>query len=325
MRRFRFAAVASVALALGLGAAGCLPVLKPKPDPPTTTTTTTTTKPAVDTLLQPGEPNPYGPSNKGEFVAVCPFSHTATVDPIVSPGVNPFGHSHDFFGNVHTDQDSIPESLRGQDTTCVTAFDASGYWVPTLFDTASGTNVQVTASSATFFYRVNYPQDPAKVEPFPADLLMIAGNAKATAPQASYVEHWSCASTPNTQSALLPASCAGSEFVLTLTFPECWDGVNVNSADHKSHMAYALGNSCPADHPHLVPQLTYEIHWPDQGADDSKLALSSDLMASPPATPGTTTHGDFMNGWSLETMNQRVTQCLQKAVICDKDGIVTGS
>lgn len=39
-----------------------------------------------------------------------------------------------------------------------------------------------------------------------------------------------------------------------VVFPSCWDGVNVDSDDHKSHMSYPLGSApdsgdCPDTHP----------------------------------------------------------------------------
>lgn len=51
----------------------------------------------------------------------------------------------------------------------------------------------------------------------------------------------------------------------TIIFPSCWDGVNLDSPDHKSHVAYAPGNSalagdkCPSTHPVRIPQVMYEI------------------------------------------------------------------
>jgi hypothetical protein len=51
----------------------------------------------------------------------------------------------------------------------------------------------------------------------------------------------------------------------SLIFPSCWDGKNLDSPDHKSHMAYSgtgtggLGyGACPATHPIRVPQVMYE-------------------------------------------------------------------
>ena len=86
MGRFRCAVVASVVLVLGVGAAGCLPPLAPSPSPKV----------------------------EGQFVAECPFDHRGTLDPIVAPGSTTFWHEHDFFGNTHTDQNSIPEAFAGR-------------------------------------------------------------------------------------------------------------------------------------------------------------------------------------------------------------------
>ena len=45
----------------------------------------------------------------------------------------------------------------------------------------------------------------------------------------------------------------GSFLRLHIRFPECWDGRNIDSADHKSHMAYSRAGVCPSTHPISVP------------------------------------------------------------------------
>lgn len=53
----------------------------------------------------------------------------------------------------------------------------------------------------------------------------------------------------------------------SITFPSCWDGKNLDSPDHASHVAYSpdglvlAGSSCPATHPVRIPQLMYEMNW----------------------------------------------------------------
>jgi hypothetical protein len=58
-----------------------------------------------------------------------------------------------------------------------------------------------------------------------------------------------------------------------VTFPTCWDGVNLDSPDHQSHVAYAeipyepyappMGSQnrgrCPQSHPVHLPQIMYEV------------------------------------------------------------------
>ena len=49
-------------------------------------------------------------------------------------------------------------------------------------------------------------------------------------------------------------------------FPSCWDGVNLDSADHKSHMSYPIGQFnggvCPSSHPKRLISLFYEYIIP---------------------------------------------------------------
>lgn len=55
--------------------------------------------------------------------------------------------------------------------------------------------------------------------------------------------------------------------LLTLNVCRCWDGKNVDSPDHKSHVAYPSSGTfessgpCPATHPVKLPQVMYEVMW----------------------------------------------------------------
>lgn len=50
-------------------------------------------------------------------------------------------------------------------------------------------------------------------------------------------------------------------------FPTCWDGVNLDSPDHREHVAYPAsgtfesGGPCPATHPVRLPQILLETVW----------------------------------------------------------------
>lgn len=54
----------------------------------------------------------------------------------------------------------------------------------------------------------------------------------------------------------------------------CWDGVNLDSPDHKSHVAYPVGGTfetgapCPSTHPVKIPQLFFEIMWDTRQFND---------------------------------------------------------
>ena len=52
-----------------------------------------------------------------------------------------------------------------------------------------------------------------------------------------------------------------------LTFSSCWDGKNLDSPDHKAHVAYPTKGpanflstgDCPSTHPVKIPQLMLEV------------------------------------------------------------------
>lgn len=82
-------------------------------------------------------------------------------------------------------------------------------------------------------------------------------------------------------------------------FPSCWDGKNLDSADHKSHMAYPIENynsgNCPDTHPVHLVSIFYEMFIPvDQYSYDG---AGTWVFANGDPT-GRGFHGDFQNGWT---------------------------
>lgn len=65
--------------------------------------------------------------------------------------------------------------------------------------------------------------------------------------------------TPNLPNTNCPDGVRGQVFL-----PSCWDGVNLDSANHKSHVAYPSNvdsGTCPPTHPIRFISLFYEIFW----------------------------------------------------------------
>lgn len=63
--------------------------------------------------------------------------------------------------------------------------------------------------------------------------------------------------------AYLDANCKDG-LRLELMFPSCWDGKNLDSEDHKSHVAYpdlVMNGNCPDSHPVHLPGLLFETIW----------------------------------------------------------------
>jgi hypothetical protein len=224
------------------------------------------------------------------FSVLCGFSHLRQVDPIVTPG--PAGtlasHLHAFFGNRSTDADSTRASLVRAGTTCELSKDRAGYWVPTLVR-PDGTVVLPTG--AFVYYRAPEAIADEAIRPFPRDFRLISDR---------YVYH--CGSMRRQSSGAV--DCRGvphSKVVLSILFPPCWDGVNVDTPDHRSHAVWPRGLECPASHPVEVPVIGLHVHFPlDHITPEWRLTSG----------PLDTAHGDFLNSWKQRALKRLVRQCL---------------
>jgi hypothetical protein len=257
-------------------------------------------------------PNDRGRGNKGmkrqlagvNFISSCRFSHRAPDDPIVFPGKPGLSHDHSFVGNASTNAFSTVDSLLAATTTCQRAADTAAYWMPTLYVGGSA----VTPQGATIYYR---RRTAAKVSPFPAGLKMIAGSSRATAPQSLAVTYWNCgAQTGIAPSSTVPTcpDTRGSSLRLHVNFPDCWDGSNLDSPDHVSHMAYSTRGSCPATHPVAVPRISLIYKYPVTGGADVTLASGGQFSG----------HADFFNAWKEGQLTRLVNSCLNALRHCGR-------
>lgn len=213
-------------------------------------------------------------------------------------------HEHQFFGNLSIDGSTTADTdLRGQPSTCQGGpVNATGYWTPTLYQAGQ----RVDPLRMLVYYKS--PRDSQDVDQFlPAGLRMISDDGS-----------WRCRNnrggTHTSLDALAAAaggSCNGAELRGTIHFPQCWDGVRLDSPDHRSHMAYAVGGVCPGTHPVLLPQVEEFIDYP--GDNIRQLTISSDLGAE----PGTTLHADWMNGWDAAAVDIIMEHCIQAGKSCN--------
>jgi hypothetical protein len=232
---------------------------------------------------------------KDRFTVTCAFSHRASDDPIVFPGQAGASHSHDFFANRSTSADSTYASLRAAPTTCDRAEDTAAYWLPTLYQDGTA----LTPAEAKIYYADR--GDPTNVKAFPPDLRMIAGNSKATSPQDKSVMSWACESTTIDHLQEPPQTCPeGSRLVVSMRFPNCWDGQNLDSPDHQSHMTYSKGRPCPSTHPVRTPEIVLDVKYPT--TNGTGLTFSSGSRY--------TGHADFINAWDQTTLETLVQRCI---------------
>ncbi len=231
----------------------------------------------------------------GYFAIGCAFSHRNQDDPIVFPNLPGRSHDHTYFGNESTNAASTPASLReaGQ-TSCRLRADTAAYWAPTLF--VSGRAVEPLGAIAYYVRRTR-----GEVQPFPPGLKMIAGNAAARSAQSQTVTFWSCGRRSGVgPSSSIPTCPDGRSLRLVVNFPNCWDGSRLDSADHKSHMAYSVDGACPASHPVAVPALTILIGYPVAGGASAELASGGQFSG----------HADFVNAWDQRALAALVDRYL---------------
>jgi Domain of unknown function (DUF1996) len=238
------------------------------------------------------------------FVETCRFSHSAPDDPIVFPGKAGASHDHTFVGNRSTNASSTFGTLRASGTTCMRRADKAGYWVPTLLQNGA----PIYPQGATIYYRRN---TLSSVTPFPNNFRMIAGDATSSAPQGMRITSWSCGLLSGVRPSATVPTCPdarGSFLRLHVRFPSCWDGASLDSANHKSHLAYAMRGRCPSTHPVAVPAITQIYRYATRGGDGFTLASGGQFSA----------HADFLNAWHPGTLRRLVDECLNGLLHCGR-------
>lgn len=243
--------------------------------------------------------SPPANASKGEFHVACELSHVTNDDPIVSPGQPGVAHLHDFYGNASTGAFSTYRSMTRSGTTCGFSADTSGYWSPALVD-PSGTAVEPTGITAYYFAR-------GVVSAPPKDLRIVAGGDTRNLKVSGYA----CGEGRPISS--VPMNCRSDWLKGVIVFPSCWDGRNLDSRDHKSHMAYPTGRGCPNAYAVKIPKIVLHINY---GIHDGRgYALASDAMMG--MDRGMSLHADFWNTWDQSVLEQQVSNCLNAGKSCD--------
>jgi len=275
---------------------------------------------------------PAGPHTVGAFRTVCGFAKMAKDDPIVYPGQTGAAHLHTFIGNTSVDAFSTVDSIanKGNSTCAGGTLNRSSYWFPAMIDTGR----PLVPASSVVYYKGHYEFDSsAVVQPMPHGLRMVSKGAKNTDPAttgARYVCYGANGELPTWKNTITQAvadgTCkVGGDFVMMAVFPFCWDGVNLDSPDHASHLSAVVQDGtapfakhCPTTHPVVLPAISYNIHYtiPDDQAV-SRWRLSSDMDAMLPA--GISGHADYFIGWDTDILQTWVTKCLKARMDCHAD------
>ncbi|KAJ3577887.1 hypothetical protein NPX13_g2680 [Xylaria arbuscula] len=220
-------------------------------------------------------------------------------------------------------------------STCKAVEDLSSYWVPTLYYHAQNGSllpVEQVGGALIYYLQRTDPNDPNAAEgliPFPEDFRMIAGskmNRNYTDTPEQNAVSFVCLGTEGPATYALPKQNCPGGLRTQLIMPSCWDGKNVDSPDHKSHMAYPSGidhGACPDSHPRRFITIFYEVTWSVDEFKDQWYGDQQPFVFSHGDPTGYGYHGDFINGWDLPTLQKAINECTADSGVIEECGAFT--
>jgi hypothetical protein len=249
-------------------------------------------------------------------------------DPVVSSG-KVSAHAHKIVGGNGFGFEMTYEQARGsQCSSCPIKQDLSNYWTPKLYYQAQdgtfqsvptvGDNEQDLNGGMTVYYQQRGPAaNDGTMKAFPEGFRMLAGDSSKRNSSGGFEAEaisFACLGSGKDETNELPNYNCPDGLRAQVYFPSCWDGVNRDSADHKSHMAYPASGAynngpCPASHPVQLISLFFEVLYDTNKFASQWYGSSHPFVFANGDANGGGFHGDFVNGWEIETLKSIVETC----------------
>lgn len=235
----------------------------------------------------------------------------ANIDPIVSPGVSPSAHPHQFYGGGPVDPTETSASLRTKVTSCVVQTNHSAFWMPTVEEDGvrliPGTTSSGGGKQALVYYRCKHSASVcATIKAFPEDFGVVQGNANATSAAANPafaggLGGWRCGTGGGAFSSVPPATCNSGVLVASVTFGNC---LLANGT-----LSPAVNSTCTAAGGEPIARIQqYFRFWVGTGAVGT-ITIGGGL-------PAYQLHADYLFGWDLAAFESFLDKCIRVSVDC---------
>ncbi|GAB9472376.1 Murein transglycosylase [Globisporangium polare] len=238
------------------------------------------------------------------------------VDPIASLG-SASGHLHAVSGGNGFSMNADGDAMRNSTcTSCPISADLSAYWVPQLYvKFKNGSGFGLIESHQIVYYEPRGKKGE-KVIAFPPGLKMLAGDPNLRTKGDSIQQKaitWQCIDYTNShpEQQGIPNFKCPQGLRGQVNFPMCWNGKDLDSHDHKSHVAYATGldgGDCPTGFQKMV-KIFYEAFYSVDKYDSEWVDGKHPFVLANGDPTGFGFHGDFLNGWDHQVLQDAVEQC----------------
>ncbi|KAI9844685.1 MAG: hypothetical protein M1837_005427 [Sclerophora amabilis] len=242
---------------------------------------------------------------------------TERADPVVNPGTVS-GHLHTIMGgNGFGFTMDYAQTQQSTCSTCKVNGDFSNYWVPTVyFKAENGSFISVEQNGGALIYYQDRKDDPdQKLLAFPEGFRMLAGDPSARSfdgSTAAEAVSYACLGTSTKETNGLPDINCPNGLRAQIYFPSCWNGKDLDSDDHKSHIVYPSkynGGDCPEGFKDRTVSIFYEVLWHTERFADQWHGDGQPFVLSNGDPTGFGYHGDFVNGWDVELLQEAVDTC----------------
>ncbi|OBT59977.1 hypothetical protein VE03_10421 [Pseudogymnoascus sp. 23342-1-I1] len=173
-------------------------------------------------------------------------------------------------------------------------------------DVESMADVEQVGGALIYYLQRSDPKDPeydSGLLAFPEGFRMLARDPMLRSFSDTLEQRaisFACLGTDTKETNEIPNINCPNGLRAQVFFPSCWDGKNLDSADHKSHMAYPTLRFI---------SLFYEVVWDTNKYADKYPDGKHPFVFSNGDETGYGYHGDFVNGWDVATLQKAVIEC----------------